>query len=162
MIKYKRIDVYGTFINPTVYMPRFCDLAEKEIPNFCGLKYTSGNMEEGVACLKKGRCLFLGADTILTGALALGFDSAILTTLNMFPEYSIEIYEYMRNNKWHEAMTVQKKMNKKIWEICPRGGDWVETMKTEFNKINTTFKIGPCRKPFMNMITKRNLWKSEH
>lgn len=137
-------------------MPRFCDLAEKDIPTFCGLKYTNGNMEEGTACLKTDRTVFLGADTILTGALALGFDCAILTTLNLFPEYSIEIYECMRTNKWHEASTVQSKMNKRIAEICPRGGDWVDTMKTEFNKINTTLKSGPCRKPLVNMVLKKH------
>lgn len=128
-------------------MPCFCDLAEKEIPSFCGLKYTNGNMEDGVACLKNGRTVFLGADTILTGAMSLGFDCAILTTLNLFPEYAIQIFEYMRTNKWQEARTVQNKMNKRIWEICPRGADWVETMKTEFNRTSIAFKAGPCRKP---------------
>lgn len=132
-------------------MPRFCDLAEKEIPNFCGLKYTNGDMEQGIACLKPGRTVFLGADTILTGALALGFDCAILTTLNIFPELSLEIFSYMRNNKVHEALTVQMQMNKRIWEICPRGADWVNTMKMEFNKINTAFKMGSCRKPLANL-----------
>lgn len=138
-------------------MPRFCDLAEKEIPNFGGLKYTNGNMEEGVACLKSGRTIFLGADTILVGAMALGFDSAIITTLNLFPELSQEIYELMKTNKWQEANVVQMKLNKRVWEICPRGGDWVATMKNEFNKINTTFKAGPCRKPLMNMLLNKNM-----
>lgn len=136
-------------------MPRFCNLAEQEIPNFCGLKFTSVDLDEGAACLKPGRTVFLGADTILTGAVALGFDSAIMTTLNIFPESSFEIFELMRNNKVQDAMVAQMKMNKRIFEICPRGADWVETMKTEFNKVNTTFKAGPCRKPLTNVIKKQ-------
>jgi len=143
------------FTNVRVSMPRFCTLAEQEIPNFCGLKFTSTDLDEGAACLKAGRSVFLGADTILTAALALGFDSAIMTTLNIFPELSFEIVEHMRNNKVQDALATQVKLNKRIFEICPRGDDWVETMKTEFNKANTTFKAGPCRKPFMNIVKKQ-------
>lgn len=135
-------------------MPRFCELAEKEIPTFCGIKYTSGDMEEGVACLKTGRTVFLGGNTILTGALALGFDSVILTTLNVFPDYAIQIFEHMRNNKWQEAQAIQAKWNDHIQQICPRGADWVQSMKDEFNKVNPTFECGPCRKPVMNVPKK--------
>lgn len=108
-------------------------------------------MEEGVACLKPERTVFLGGNTILTGALALGFDSAILTTLNVFPEYAIDIFELMRNNKWQEAQAVQAKWNQHIAEICPRGADWVQSMKDEFNRVNSTFQCGPSRKPLMNV-----------
>jgi len=144
-----------TFTNVRVSMPRFCTLAEQEIPNFCGLKFTSTDLDEGAACLKADRIVFLGADTILTGALALGFDSAIMTTLNIFPEWSFKIFEFMRNNNVQDALAAQVKMNKRIFEICPRGDDWVDTMKMEFNKVNTTFKTGPCRKPIMNSIKKQ-------
>lgn len=128
-------------------MPRFCDLAEKEIANFCGLKYTSADLEEGVACLKNGRTLYLGNASILTGALAMGFDSAIMTILNICPEHATEAFEHAQNNRPKAALESQLKLNKVINDVCPRGADWVESMKSEFNRINPTFESGPCRKP---------------
>ncbi|KAG4075770.1 hypothetical protein HA402_003596 [Bradysia odoriphaga] len=81
-------------------MPKFLNLAEKEIPNFVGLKYTSGDLEQGTACLKPGRSVFLGADTILCAAAAIGFESSIMTTLNFCPELSLEIMKYVRENRF--------------------------------------------------------------
>ena len=97
-------------------MAEFMKLAKIEIPNFAGIKYTSGDLEKGVACLKYGQ-VFLGADTILSGAIALGFDSAIMTTLNIFPEYSIKIMDLMKNGKVADAIIVQYQLNDKIGEI---------------------------------------------
>lgn len=67
---------------------------ERQVSTFRGLKYTNGDMEIGIQILKEGRNILLGADTILIGALSLGFDSAILTTLSICPEYSIEILKH--------------------------------------------------------------------
>lgn len=131
-------------------MVRFCKLAEKEIPNFCGLEYASSELDEGVACLKPGRHVFIGADKILVAALSQGFDSAILTAVNLFPEYPIEIFKHVHNNDVTSAARVQLKMNQRFEAIFPPGGDWVRTMKNEFNKTVSTFKVGPCRKPVWN------------
>ena len=128
-------------------MPRFYDLAEKSIPNFCGLKFTSNDLDEGSAILKEGRNVYLGADTILCGAFALGFESAILTTLNICPEIAHEMYAGVQSNRLSEAKAAQDKLNQRIRQICPRGADWVETMKTEFNRVNRQLQVGPARKP---------------
>lgn len=76
------------FTDVNLPMSSFMELASKEIKTFRGIKYTSGDLEKGLACLKYGQ-VFLGADTILVGALALGFDCAIMTSLNMHPEMSL-------------------------------------------------------------------------
>lgn len=91
-------------------------LAKKEIPNFAGIKFTSGDLEKGVACLRHGQ-VFLGADTILSGALALGFESAIMTTLNICPELSLQIVEAMAEGKLADALATQNKLNEKVAEI---------------------------------------------
>lgn len=136
-------------------MPRFCDLADQHIPTFCGIKYTNGDLSTGAACLKEGRNIILGADTILSGALALGFDAAILTTLNICPEYSIECYQGIKNFKLREAQDAQIKLTRRVLEITSRNtGDWVETMKTEFNKVNSGLHCGPHRKPILHVIRK--------
>lgn len=128
-------------------MPTFCSEAEKDIPSFCGLKYTSGDLEEGVACLKPGRTLYLGNASVLTGALAHGFDSAIMTVANICPEFALDVFEHMRKHKLKDALASQLKLNQYINGICPPGADWVESMKNEFNRLNPSFSSGPCRKP---------------
>lgn len=102
-------------------MPRFLDLVEKTVPNFVGIKYTSGDLDQGAACLKENRSIFLGADTILVGALALGFESSIMTTLNIYPEMSIEIVELMKKEKIKDALRIQQNLNKKIKMILEKG-----------------------------------------
>lgn len=129
-------------------MPRFYDLVEREVPTFHGLKYTCGDMEIGIQLLKKGRNVLLGADTILWGALALGFDAAILTTLSICPELIRQIYDHSSNNKRKEGLEAQRQLNARIKDILATGtGEWVENMKIEFNRSNESFKVGPVRKP---------------
>lgn len=124
-------------------MPKFLDLVEKSIPNFIGIKYTSNDLDQGTACLKPNRSIFLGADTILCGALALGFDSSIMTTLNICPELSIEICEAMKEGNVKKARDLQMVLNGEIKEILKFGG-WVPAMK---NKFNMLMDLGLPRKP---------------
>lgn len=137
------------FSGVQIYMPVFCDLAESEIPNFVGIKYTSGDLAEGVDCLKQGRSIFLGADTILVGAVALGFDSAIMTSLNICPELAIEIMDHMKKSEVSQAAIVQAKLSAKVKEILAvGGGDWVPSMKLAFNKkLSSNINVGPVRFP---------------
>lgn len=104
-----------------VNIPRFLDMAEEAIPNFVGLKYTSNDLDQGAACLKAGRSVFLGADKILSAAITLGFDSAIMTTLSICPELSIKIIDLMKNNKLKEARIAQEQLNKRVDAILKRG-----------------------------------------
>lgn len=122
------------------------------------MKYTNGDMEIGVQLIKKGRNIILGADTILWGALALGFDAAILTTLSICPELIRQIYDHFLDNKQKEGREAQLQLNRRIKEILAQDtGEWVENMKNEFNRTNETFKVGPVRKP---TIMCRRVWIS--
>lgn len=130
-----------------VNLARFCDLAEKRISTFCGIEYANGDLAEGVTVLKQGRNVLLGSDTVLVAGLALGFDAAILTTLNICPELAVKIYDSVYDNKLLEARETQRKLTQRIFDITNRGQlEWNEAMKTEFNKINSTFQCGPWRK----------------
>lgn len=102
-------------------MPKFLDLADEAIPNFMGLKYTSGDLEQGAACLKPNRGVFLGSDTILCGAFAMGFDSTIMTTLSICPEISISIVDALNKGKVSEAFQHQLKLNARIAQILKDG-----------------------------------------
>lgn len=128
-------------------MPRFCDLAERDIPTFGGIKFTSGDLNEGTACLKLGRRIFLGSNVIFSGALMLGFDSAILISLNICPELAIECYQAMQENDFPRAQTAQAKLTKRFNEC---GG----SIKDVFNQINSDFDCGPSRKPALGLNKK--------
>jgi dihydrodipicolinate synthase/N-acetylneuraminate lyase len=58
---------------------------------------------------------------VLAGAFALGFDSAIATSLNMLPGPSIKILAAIRNNDPSEALKEQKKLSKAINAITRNG-----------------------------------------
>lgn len=108
-----------------VNVAEFMEKAKKEIATFYGIKYTSGDLEKGVACLKHGQ-VFLGSDIVLAGALALGFTSTIMTTLNICPELSIKVAEFLKNGKVKEAREYQYKLNDEIADILS------ESMKGKF------------------------------
>uniref|UniRef100_A0A182QP80 N-acetylneuraminate lyase n=1 Tax=Anopheles farauti TaxID=69004 RepID=A0A182QP80_9DIPT len=134
------------FTDVNLHMPMFLDKAEKEIPNFRGIKYTSGDLEQGTACLKEGRTIFLGADTILCGAVAAGFDSFIMTTINICPEVAIQIVSDMNRGALEDARTQQRALNERIASIL-KHGDWVTAMKKAFRERFPNIEIGHTRPP---------------
>lgn len=103
-------------------LPKFLDGAEKCISNFAGLKYTSGDLDGAIACLKLNRSVFLGCDTILVGALVQGFDSAIMTTLSIYPELANEIVTLLKCDKVSDARNVQQTLNRRIKDILVTSG----------------------------------------
>lgn len=129
-------------------LARFYELAEQHIDTFSGVEFADGDLAEGVKILKQGRNVLLGCDTVFVGALALGFDAAVLTTLNVVPEFVTRIWELVINNKWHEAREEQVRLNHRVWQITEHGKwNWIDSMKAEFNKVNPIFECGPWRKP---------------
>lgn len=122
-------------------------MAEEAMSNFVGLKYTSGDLDQGTACLKSGRSVFLGAATVLCGALALGFDSSIMTIHNICPELPKSIVELMQTDRLADARLVQQALTSRVLDIQRRGGDWVPAMKAEFNRHNPALFAGSTRKP---------------
>lgn len=150
----------------SVFMPDFMKEAKKKISNFHGIKFTSSDLREGAQCLKHGQ-VFLGAAPVILGALALGFDSGIMTVLNIFPEYIFQIRDNLFNGNLKDAQVLQGMMNGEIQDILkisesPRGilnihinshvllpedGVWAASMKAEFNKRNPNIQLGDTRKP---------------
>lgn len=125
-------------------MPRFCDLAERDIPSFVGIKYTSGDLNEGAACLKSNRTIFLGANTIISAALALGFDSAIPVSLNVCPDLPQKILTAMQANRLADARCAQDQLTQRF-NACGTA------LKAEFNRMNPDINCGPARKPLLNL-----------
>lgn len=57
----------------------------------------------------------------MAGAYTLGFDSAIATTLNMFPKLGLEILENIQKSKLKEAKEKQDKLNSLIDIVVENG-----------------------------------------
>jgi N-acetylneuraminate lyase len=128
-------------------MSTFMELASREIPTFCGIKYTSGDLEKGLPCLKYGQ-VFLGSDTILCGALALGFKSAIMTSLNIVPDLSLKIVEHMKKNRIEEAREQQMILCEFVENtLKSHNNEWVPSMKRAFNEKFQNLCLGDVRKP---------------
>ncbi|KAG5669321.1 hypothetical protein PVAND_017209 [Polypedilum vanderplanki] len=135
------------FVSVDVPMAAFMELAKKEISTFKGIKFTSGDLEKGFPCLKHGQ-VYLGSDTILCGALALGFTSAIMTSLNIVPHLAIKIVEYMKKGEVEKAREQQMLLTEFVEKILKKGGgDWVPSMKKAFNENFKDMNLGCVRKP---------------
>lgn len=117
-------------------MPRFISLAKATIPEFSGIKYSNGDLEQISPAVNSGVTVFIGSDMILCSALALGFDSSIMTTLNICPEISVKILNAVKAGKMEDAKQLQWELNKRVVEITAGGKyGWIPSMKREFNKV---------------------------
>jgi N-acetylneuraminate lyase len=123
-------------------------LARDEIKTFSGIKYSSGDLEKALPCLRHGQ-VFLGPETILCGALALGFENAIMSSLNLHPEISLKIVNLIENGNVQEAKAQQQLLNAFIDGVLKKGnGEWVPSMKNAFNEMfGDVLFVGGTRKP---------------
>lgn len=159
-------------------MDEFMKITSRMLPAFAGIKYTSGDLEMGLKCLQHGQ-VFLGSDTILAGAVALGFECAIMTSLNIHPEYSFKIIELMNAGDVKGARKQQLKLNEFIKTTLGKcklttlriiagtnptstlldNNMWVTAMKRAFNDLNRESQqldMGVVRKPIQLPIKYRN------
>lgn len=129
-------------------------MAEKEIPNFSGLLFASGKLDDAILAMKPDRLIIYGHPMIMAGAMMHGMDSLCMIHMNVMPEMMMEFYEHMRNMRMREGMDMYQKMLRRMFEFWHHGDDMVTMMKMEWNKMNSGMKMGPMRKPLFN-VTKR-------
>ncbi|XP_053978479.1 N-acetylneuraminate lyase-like isoform X1 [Hylaeus volcanicus] len=136
------------FTNVNVNMGQFLESLGKRIPNFVGIKFTSPNLEEGALALhadNKKYVIFLGNDQLICAATALGMDSVIATSINMFPELTLEILAEGKEGNSLRARELQDKLSRAVLAIS-KHGNWVETMKVAMTLL-TNINVGPTRAP---------------
>nr|CAI5869694.1 unnamed protein product [Callosobruchus analis] len=135
-----------------INMGKFLNEIAGQVPTFQGIKYTSNDLDGGLAALKANKgnyAVFLGADTLMASAFAMGFDSVIATTLNIVPQYAVKIRDAIKSNKVEEARKLQLRLNE-ICAVITKNGNWVPTMKAAMTSL-TEFNVGPARPPQMNL-----------
>jgi N-acetylneuraminate lyase len=141
--------LYSHFL---VHMGQFLNDSVGKIPTFHGIKFTSTALDEGVAAVKANSgkyAVFLGADQLMAGAYTLGFDSAIATTLNMFPQLGIDILEAVKQSKLDKTKKTQDTLTQ-VCSVVTKHGAWVPTMKVAMD-LFTPIKVGKAREPLTNI-----------
>ncbi|HEY0668652.1 MAG TPA: dihydrodipicolinate synthase family protein [Sphingobacteriaceae bacterium] len=91
-------------------MVEFLQLAENQIPNLAGIKYTASTLHEYQACLnyKNGKYdILFGYDEMLLSALAVGAKGAIGSTYTFAAPLYLEIMNLFAHNKLDEAAKMQ-------------------------------------------------------
>lgn len=139
------LTVYLSF-SSAVKIARVIVLAKDRISTFSGVKDSSSNLEQIVHACDSGVTIFLGTNAILLASLALGFDSFIMTPLNLYPEMSQAIKEWTKDGNLQAALQLQKELNVKIGEITSKG-EFTAAMKAKFNQIGNGFSVGGVRAP---------------
>uniref|UniRef100_A0A336M1U9 N-acetylneuraminate lyase n=1 Tax=Culicoides sonorensis TaxID=179676 RepID=A0A336M1U9_CULSO len=138
------------------HIPMFTGVnSKKKIPEFAGIKYSNGDLEQISPAVNSGVTVFIGSDMILCSALALGFDSSIMTTLNICPEISVNILNAVKSGKMEDAKKMQWNLNERVSEITGNGKyGWIPSMKSEFNKVmkqKGEICAGKVRKPLKDL-----------
>lgn len=129
---------------------RIISLARVRIPTFSGVKDSSSNLEQVVHAIDAGVTIFLGTNAIFLASLALGFDSFIMTPLNIYPEMSQAIREWTREGNLVAAQQLQKQLNVHIREITDKG-EFTAAMKAKFNQTINGFSVGGVRIPLKDV-----------
>ncbi|XP_032681586.1 N-acetylneuraminate lyase-like [Odontomachus brunneus] len=136
------------FSDVNIHMGQFLDSIGNKIPTFVGIKFTSANLDEGAQALyadNKKYVIFFGNDKIINAACALGMDSFIATSINIFPELVINLVATGKNENTWTARKMQEKLSDAVIAIS-KYGNWVESMKTAMVLL-TNINVGPPREP---------------
>ncbi|XP_060522437.1 N-acetylneuraminate lyase-like [Cylas formicarius] len=133
-------------------MAQFLEESTNQLPTLKGIKFTSNDLAAGYAALKAagGRfTVFIGGDLLLAPAFALGFDSAIATSINIFPSYATGILEAVKMSDVAKAQGLQENLTAAM-KIIRSFGPKVPTTKVAMNYVSP-INVGHARAPLENL-----------
>lgn len=131
-------------------MLQFLQLAEKSIPNFAGIKYTSSKLHEYQTCLayKDGKYdMLFGMDEMLLPAMAVGAKGAIGSTYTFAAPFYYKMMESFNRGDIERAKNIQQNLIKiiRIFSKYPMVANQKAIMKMQ------GFDLGPCRLPLRGL-----------
>lgn len=140
-----------SFTGAALDMPKFLKMAENEIPNLAGLKYTDTKVFEYQECLtmENGRFEVLwGCDEMLLSALAVGAKGGIGSTYALIPEIYQGILAAWDRGDIPSARFLQLQSWKYVrW--CNASGPFHAVQKYLLSRLG--LEMGPCRTPLGNL-----------
>lgn len=93
--------------------PRLIARLAAEIPNFCGIKDSSGDLTQFAEHMRlntPGFSAFVGRDSLIYAALLHGGAGAVTATANVVPDLAVGIYDAVKAGKLSEARELQQKL----------------------------------------------------
>ncbi|MDO4628723.1 MAG: dihydrodipicolinate synthase family protein [Planctomycetia bacterium] len=140
-----------SFTGATLNMPKFLKMAESEIPNLAGLKYTDTKVFEYQECmtLENGRFEVLwGCDEMLLSALVVGAKGGIGSTYALIPTVYQGIIAAWERGDLPTARMLQLQSWKYVrW--CNASGPFHAVQKYLLSLLG--LEMGPCRTPLGNL-----------
>ena len=131
-------------------MIEFVELAQKEIPTFSGLKFTSENLYDFGLCMNYDQNLnmLFGRDEMLLGGLATGAKGAIGSFYNFLGHFANKLLADYYFGKMEEADNKQQFI-RDLTRIITKNGNSIATLKTiiRFCAID----CGPTRLPLQKL-----------
>ncbi|MFC6102949.1 dihydrodipicolinate synthase family protein [Olivibacter domesticus] len=130
----------------------FLTLAEVNIPNLAGIKYTASTIHEYQACLnyKGGKFdVLYGYDELLLPALAVGAKGAVGSTYNFAAPLYLRVMELFEECKLHDAQRVQLGLVEMIREMTKFSPIPAQKAIMEMMGIS----LGPTRLPLVPLET---------
>lgn len=140
------------FTGVSLAVAQYAELVETG--GVAGLKHTSYNLYEmdRLKAVYPEGIVLAGHDEVLCGALAMGAQGCIGTSVNAFPEYYLKIAAYMREERLQAAQKVQSEVNALLQAFMESENFFAAT------KHIVTLRgipVGECRPPFQPLSAEK-------
>lgn len=145
VIGYNVPQAVGVEITPALMETLF------EIPGFCAVKDSSGDLSAQASLIRTGLPVMNGADSLVAYALFAGCSGLIWGGANFAPRSCLALIEASAAQKWDEARsiwTMLEPVMSLIWQ-----GDYVQSVY--FAAQMTGYDAGNPRKPLRRLDTNR-------
>jgi len=130
-------------------LSKFLTLAAKEIPQFCGAKFTSEDSRELSLCQSIPNIkIFTGYDEVLLPGLPLGITAAVGASYNFMAPISLRILKAYHDGKIEEAWRLQRTVLHASQAIVKHGVA-IAALKATMNLVVRDFSVGPTRSPLL-------------
>lgn len=122
-----------------------------EIPGFCGVKDSSGNLDKQAALIRTGLPVMNGADPLVPYALYSGCAGLIWGGANFAPKTCVDLVNAAMEQKWGEAREIWRVLEpvmSLIWQ-----GDYVQSVYAAAEI--TGYGAGNPRKPLARLASNK-------
>ncbi|XP_032457066.1 N-acetylneuraminate lyase-like isoform X2 [Nasonia vitripennis] len=147
----------------SIHMGQFLESVRDRIPTLVGIKFTSTDLEEGSRALRveDGRyTVFLGSNQLIPAGSAVGMDSFMPSTANLFPELVRDIIRYSKEEDYSSAKSKQEKLLR-AFESLSQLGHPVASMKAAMSHLSP-IEVGPSRTPLPSLDNENDQRKLRH